>query len=137
VTFLKDVKVESKRRCAGKNAGKRGVVLLALVLALVLLGVGLAVAVPRAKSDVQRAKESELRFVLGEFRRAMTRFTERNGRPPLSIEEMIRDSNGIRFLRRIYSDPIAGKAEWDFRGTEIRSKSSTRSMAGVPYFEFR
>ncbi|HEY9071912.1 MAG TPA: hypothetical protein VIV61_16755 [Candidatus Ozemobacteraceae bacterium] len=119
----------------------RGVALLALTVALLLSGIALALWLPRANLEVKRAKEEELRFVLGEFRRAAEKFTRRNGRPPVSLEEMCRDGQGRRFLRRIYEDPITGRPDWNVQvssvGIIVSSSSPETSAGGVPYSRFR
>lgn len=124
-------------------AGRRcGAALLLLVLSLVAMGVGLAVALPRANHDVKRAREAELRFVLGEFRRAAVRFHERVGRWPAGLADLENGPGGQRFLRRVYPDPMTGKADWVVEGDAtggflVRSASPDRSLAGVPYADWR
>ncbi len=114
---------------------------MVLVLGLILLGVGLAVGLPRATHDVKRAREAQLRFILGEFRRAAARFQERHGRIPTGLDELERDASGGRFLRRRYRDPMTGTADWqvEVAGGEfiVRSTSPDTSLAGVPYRHWR
>lgn len=112
------------------------------MLSLVALGVGLAVALPRANNDVKRARETELRFVLGEFRRAAARFHERVGRWPADLQDLVEGPGGQRFLRRVYPDPMTGKSDWVVEesatgGFLVRSASVERSLAGVPYADWR
>ncbi len=120
---------------------RRGTALLVLVLSLILLGVGLAVGLPRATHDVKRAREVQLRFILGEYRRAAARFRERHGRWPTRLEELEADASGVRYLRRRYRDPMTGTLDWqvDLAGDQfcVRSTSSDLSLAGVPYREWR
>ncbi len=119
----------------------KGAGLLALTIVLLLLGISLSVVVPRMTNSVRRAKEEDLRFCLGEFRRAVDKFVRANSRQPASIEELLRDGQGRRFLRRIYDDPITGKSDWvmegEGTGIVVRSSSLETSLAGVPYKDFR
>lgn len=121
--------------------GRHGVALLSLTVLLLIMGFSLSLVLPRAKNDVRRAKEDELRFILGEFRRASDKFTTRNGRRPVTLEELCCDEKGQRFLRRIYRDPMTGKADWAISSQkgefEVRSTSTDESMGGVPYRQFQ
>lgn len=126
---------------AANHACRRGVALLSLTVILLIMGLSLSLVLPRAKNDVKRAKEDELRFVQGEFRRASEKFRARNGRKPVSLEELCCDEKGRRFLRKIYRDPMTGKAEWSVLNREgefeVRSTSGEMSMGGVPYEQFQ
>lgn len=123
------------------GTSRRGVALMVLVALLTVTTIGLGIAVPRARYAVEQAKEQELRELLGEFRRAVQRFRDRNGREPAAFEELLKDGEGRRFLRRLYDDPFTGRPDWVFdlatNGVVIRSVSSHTSLAGVPVSEFR
>lgn len=112
-----------------------------MTVVLLILGFSLSLILPRANNEARRAKEDELRFALGEFRRAAEKFMARNGRQPLTLEELCRDGDGRRFLRRIYRDPMTGKADWTTleRDGEFEVRSSSRgvSVGGVPYERFK
>ena len=120
---------------------RRGGLLVVLVIALVLLSISLGTAVPAAKNQVRREKEDELRFILGEFRRAVRKFCTANGRLPTGFPELLGDDQGVPYLRRVYIDPITGTADWVWEeasdSVRIRSASEEASLAGVPYREFR
>ena len=69
--------------------------------------------------SAQRAREAELIFVGNEFRRAIALFYYRTPGPahehPGSLDELLEDPRypgTQRYLRRIYRDPVTGKAEW-------------------------
>lgn len=115
--------------------------LLVLVALVTISTIGLSIAVPRARYAVEQAKEQELRNLLGEFRRAVDRFRDRNSREPVSFDELLTDAQGRRFLRRLYDDPFTGRPDWVFDlatdGVVIHSISSQSSLAGIPLSEFR
>jgi general secretion pathway protein G len=121
--------------------GRRGGLLVVLVISLVVTTITLGTAVPAARNYVRQEKEAELRFVLGEFRRAIRKFQETNGRAPETISELRRDGNGVPFLRRVYTDPFTGKEDWVMEvldgKTWVRSACEEKSLAGVPYRDFR
>lgn len=125
----------------GDPRGKRGVALLSLTVVLLILGFSLSLILPRANNEARRAKEDELRFALGEFRRAAEKFAAANGRQPLTLDELCRDGEGRRFLRRMYRDPMTGNADWTVLsrdGTfEVRSSSRGMSVGGIPYERFK
>lgn len=120
---------------------RRGVALLSLTIVLLILGFSLSIVLPRANNEARRAKEDELRFALGEFRRAAEKFAATNGRQPLTLEELCRDGEGRRFLRRIYRDPITGKADWTVLNRdgafEVHSSSRGVSVGGIPFERFK
>ncbi|MBI3039994.1 hypothetical protein HYY75_13250 [bacterium] len=118
-----------------------GVALVVLVMVVLTICIGFSVALPRATNAVKETKETELRFVLGEFRRSIEKFVDRNGCNPKSLDELLKDNEGRRFLRRIYADPFTKKNQWAFEitteGIIIHSLSSETSLSGVSYSEFR
>ncbi len=121
---------------------RRGVSLLVLTVAIVLLATGLSVVIPRADLEVKRSREDELRFRLGEFRRAVGKFMRCHERQPSSLDELLRDSSGNRFLRRPYADPMTGRFDWVYGKDEkggffVRSASEDLSISKAPYSTFR
>jgi type II secretory pathway pseudopilin PulG len=101
-------------------AAPRGVVLLALLVAMTLLAIGLTAAVDVWTVSRQREREQELLFVGDQYRQAIRRYylAAPGGRPrgyPPSIEVLLEDDRfpvPVRHLRRAYPDPITGKSEW-------------------------
>ncbi len=98
----------------------RGIVLLALLLAMALLAIGLMAAVDVWTLTRQRAREAELLFVGDQYRQAIRRYYLAappggpRGYPP-SLEVLLEDDRfpvPVRHLRRAYADPITGSAEW-------------------------
>jgi len=84
-----------------------------------MMGIGLAAAGEIWYTAQQREKEQELLFVGAQFRRAIQQFyantPAKARRYPLHLEELLQDPRhpGVRrYLRKIYRDPMTGKAEW-------------------------
>jgi len=95
-----------------------GFTYLALLLAIALIGIGLAATGEVASTAAQREKERELLFAGGEFRRAIRAYTLASPgvqRYPQRLEDLLEDKRfpfTRRYLRRIYRDPMTGKRDW-------------------------
>jgi type II secretory pathway pseudopilin PulG len=104
----------------GPAPRERGVVLLALLLALALGGIAVMAAVDVWSVTRQRAAEEELLFVGDQYRKAILRYYL--GAPPgtrrvlpATLEDLLEDDRNlvpIHHLRRLYPDPITGSTEW-------------------------
>jgi len=97
-----------------------GVVLLALLIALLLGGIALMAAAEVESVARQRAREQELLFVGDQYRRAVLRYYL--GAPPgtrrmlpSKLEDLLDDDRypmPVHHLRRLYPDPINGSTDW-------------------------
>ncbi len=90
-----------------------------MLIAVAVIGVGLAATGMVWSQSRQREKEQELLFVGDQFRQAIGRYYEGTPGPakryPQALEDLLADKrfpNPERYLRRIYTDPMTGKAEW-------------------------
>jgi len=115
------------------DAGYALVILL--MLATVLL-ISLTAALPSIYTQGQREKEEELIFRGNEYARAIAMFRRQFRRFPTEIKEL-RQTNGIRFLRREYKDPMTKSGKWRFihadaSGTPIDSRTIARPKPGKP-----
>lgn len=92
-------------------------------LAALLLAAASAAAVGGAaqvwSQARQREKEAELLWIGEQFRQAIGLYYQRSPgsvkRYPAKLEELLEDPRHLgtmRYLRRIYTDPITGHAEW-------------------------
>lgn len=120
---------------------------LALLLAVALIGGVSAVGLKIAQTIQIRQAEAELLVIGLEFRNALQSYAEAtpNGLPPTpeSLADLLKDPRypGVRrHLRRIYHDPLTGKADWGIiRGPDRRiagihslSKGGTFKRDGFP-----
>ena len=97
-----------------------GVVLLALLIALTLIGISLMAAVDVWSLARQRAREQELLFVGDQYRRAIQRYYF--GAPPgtarvlpAQLGDLLEDNRyptPVHHIRRLYPDPMTGSDEW-------------------------
>lgn len=95
-----------------------GFTYLGLLIAVALMGIGLAAIGEVWSTALKRERERELLFVGGQFRQAIGRYYE--GSPgvkqyPRKLEDLLEDKRFPvikRYLRRIYLDPMTGKPDW-------------------------
>jgi general secretion pathway protein G len=154
------------RRFASGVAGKRGVTLIELVVAITILLILTSAAIPIARTRIKRERERELRRDLWEMRDAIDRYKDAadrgalqlkvgsEGYPP-DLETLVNgvDVQGkkVRFLRRIPVDPMTGKTEWGLRAMQddpdstswggqnvfdVYSKSDGTALDGTKYSEW-
>ncbi len=154
------------RRFASGVAGKRGVTLIELVVAITILLILTSAAIPIARTRIKRERERELRRDLWEMRDAIDRYKDAadrgalqlkvgsEGYPP-DLETLVNgvDVQGkkVRFLRRIPVDPMTGKTEWGLRAMQddpdstswggqnvfdVYSKSDGTAIDGTKYSEW-
>lgn len=86
-----------------------------VLMALLVMGISTAVIGPLWRTEVQREKEAELLFRLGEYRWAIARYRADRGRPARELKDLLQDRSQLqirRYLRKLYPDPITGKDDW-------------------------
>ena len=90
-----------------RNRGESGYILLTLLLSVSLLVIAAAAMAPSIARQARRDREEELIHRGIEYRRAIHSFAKHTGRFPLSLDEL-ENTNGVRYLRKRYKDPITG-----------------------------
>ena len=76
-----------------------------------MLAISLYQQLPRAAFEAQREKESLLIDHGEQYRRAVQLYCRKMGRYPAKMEDLD-NTQGIRFLRKHYIDPMTHKDEW-------------------------
>jgi len=133
---------------ASRVSRKHGFTVVELIVAMTILMILTAAAVPVVRVTIQRNKERDLRHALWEMRDAIDRYkdaadrggfqvkVDSQGYPP-DIETLVKgvDSNGkkMRFLRRIPVDPMTGKTEWGQRS--MQDEPDSDSWGGQNVFD--
>jgi len=133
---------------ASRESRKRGFTVVELIVAMTILMILTAAAVPVVRVTIQRNKERDLRHALWEMRDAIDRYkdaadrggfqvkVDSQGYPP-DLETLVKgvDSNGkkMRFLRRIPVDPMTGKTEWGQRS--MQDEPDSDSWGGQNVFD--
>jgi type II secretory pathway pseudopilin PulG len=114
----------------------RGFALLILLMLATVMLIALTAALPSILTQGQREKEEELIFRGSEYARAIANFRRQFRRFPTETKELLQ-TNGIRFLRREYADPMTRKGKWryihaDASGTPIDSRTISRPKTTKP-----
>jgi type II secretory pathway pseudopilin PulG len=89
----------------------RGFAMLFVLLMAGLIAITLYMALPRAAFEAQREKEQSLIDRGSQYKRAVQLYVRQNKRWPAKIEDL-ENTNGKRYLRKRYVDPMTGKDEW-------------------------
>src|ERR1041384_3395356 len=97
-----------------------GFSLAALIFFATAASIVAAAAVPAYLMQAKRERELELIFRGEEYMRAIQKYQRRYGVYPTSIDQLV-STNGLRFIRRAYKDPVTGK---DFRLITINPDGS-------------
>ncbi len=85
--------------------------LVAAVVMVALLAIAISVAAPMVARQLQRDKEVESQHRMEEYVRAIQLYYRSFGNYPPSIKAL-ENNNNIRFLRKVYVDPLTGKADY-------------------------
>lgn len=111
-------------------SGDRGMAFLILMMVLTILLISLTVGLPDLYTAAQREREQELIFRGNEYARAIMLYHRQFNRFPTSVEELMKKTNGFRFLRHAYPDPMTRTGKWrlihaNAAGVVIDSKTLT------------
>lgn len=124
---------------------QRGVVLLALLLAVALMGVLALLGADVWATAVQREREAELLFTGEQYRAAIRRYyyatpAGRRRELPPALAELVEDHRfptPVRHLRQLYPDPMTG-GDWELvmSGDRIAGVRSTSDRAPIKQKNF-
>ncbi|MCL2658734.1 MAG: type II secretion system protein [Betaproteobacteria bacterium] len=103
-----------------RSSHETGFAYLWLLLFVAFLGIGVTVAAELDSLQAQRDRERELISIGRQFRTAIGRYYENRQMGglreyPASLDDLLRDNRApglVRHLRKIFVDPMTGKAEW-------------------------
>ena len=92
-------------------ASEQGYVMLIAIFLMALLALSLTIAAPKIARSIQRDRDIETFHRGMEYRRAIQLYYRKFHAYPPNVEALI-NTNDIRFLRKKYTDPITGQADW-------------------------
>jgi type II secretory pathway pseudopilin PulG len=117
----------------------RGFTYLGLLLALALMGAALAAAGQRWSLTLQRERERELVFRGQQIAAAIAAYRAASGvaagAAPTSFDDLLDDRRGHelrRHLRRAYTDPFTGEADWELLRDGDGAWVGVRSRSDLP-----
>ena len=91
-----------------------GIALLLVMMIATVLLIGLTAALPSIYQEGRREREAELIFRGTQYARAVATYHQKFQRYPTSIKELVEPTNGMRFLRKEYADPMTPGGQWRF-----------------------
>jgi type II secretory pathway pseudopilin PulG len=97
------------------NGKQRGFTYVVLLIAIAIIGAGLAAVGQVWHTTLKHEREQELLFTGNQFRLAINRYFKSNNRYPSRLEDLLLDDHAVavrRHLRKMYIDPMTGLAEW-------------------------
>jgi len=148
------------KECPGlqrRRQAQAGLTLVELIVAFTILLILTSMAVPMARYQVRRQRETELRRDLREMRTAIDKYKDlcdqgkvQAGSPeaycyPLTLESLVDgvqlantisgngQSGKMRFLRRIPKDPMTGDTNWGKRS--MQDEPTSTSWGGQNVFD--
>ena len=114
----------------------RGSALLIVMMMATLLLISLTVSLPSIYQEAQREREEELIFRGTQYARAIASFHQKFQRYPTGIQELTNLTNGYRFLRKEFTDPMTPGGKWrlihaNAQGALLDSKTQPSSQGGL------
>jgi type II secretory pathway pseudopilin PulG len=103
--------IEFARATNRRRFSEEGYMLLVAVFLLALLTLSLSVAIPQIAKQIRRDRELEAMHQGKQYVRAIQLYYRKYRRYPPDINALD-NTDGIRFLRKHYTDPITGKEDW-------------------------
>jgi len=96
--------------------GDRGFTYLGLLFLVALIGLALATAGEVAATTARREREAQLLWAGHEYRAAIGRYWNQRRSYPMALQDLIGTGGDakvqLRFLRRLYTDPVSGGLDW-------------------------
>ena len=90
---------------------EEGYILVSAVFAVAILMLSLSIALPRVRQEIQREQEIETMHRGQQYIRGIQLYYRRFRAYPTTVDALV-ETNGIRFLRKRYADPLTGKDDW-------------------------
>jgi general secretion pathway protein G len=139
---------ENLRPVALRRPGERGLTLVELIVTTFILAVLATAVLPVARFQMKRQNERQLRYDLWMMRDAIDKYKDAADKGafqtkvdsqnyPPDLETLVNgvDVQGkkLKFLRKVPTDPITGKAEWGLRS--MQDDPDSDSYGGQSVFD--
>jgi len=89
-----------------RRRNETGYTLLMVVFIVATMLIASAAVVPSVLTQGRREKEAEMVWRGEQYERAIGLYYKKFGKYPTKVEDLTRDTNGVRFLRKAYLDPM-------------------------------
>jgi type II secretory pathway pseudopilin PulG len=89
-----------------KRGREAGYTLLMVVFLVAIMSVMAMAAAPNLLTQGRREKEAEMIWRGQQYQRAILLYYTKFGKYPTKIEDLTKQTNGVRFLRQAYPDPM-------------------------------
>ena len=92
--------------------GEDGYMLLAVVVLVFVVLLMLSIAAPKMAMELKHDQEMETKHRADQYVRAIRLYYRKTQSYPPSIDVLTQQTNGQRYLRQKYLDPLTGKDDW-------------------------
>lgn len=99
-------------RSSSRRQGEHAFNLVVLVMAITVMNIMIAMALPVTSQQIRRDKEEELIFRGLQYSEALRRFQLDNQRQPVRFEELVEDFGKPRAIRRLWPNPMTEDGSW-------------------------
>ena len=89
-----------------RRSNEAGYTLLIVVFLVATMIIAAAAAAPSVLTEGRREKEAEMIWRGEQYERAIGLYFKKFGKYPTKVEDLTRVTNGVRFLREAYKDPM-------------------------------
>ncbi len=115
----------NSQQTRGGRGAREGYALIMILFAAAVVSIMLAKTLPRDAMSAQRIREERLINHGEEYARAIKLYFREHKKYPEDLDDL-EETDGVRYLRRRYKDPITGDDEWRLihMGTDGRFKDS-------------
>ncbi len=100
------MKAHSSARSVARRRCESGYALLMVVFLVAAMLIATAAVMPNLLTQGTREKEEELIWRGQQYARAVRLYYRKYGRFPQSLDDLTKPKNDIRFLRKVYTDPM-------------------------------
>lgn len=122
----KQVQPSRGRNRFSSEAGFTLIMVVFLVASMILFA---AMAVPVVLTEGRREMEKETIWRGEQYQRAIGLYYRKFQRPPTKIEDLTRQTNGVRFLRQAYTDPM-NKEDGSWRFIYLAGQGANAQLVG-------
>jgi hypothetical protein len=96
----------ARRRAPERRSGEAGYTLLFAVFLAASMLIMLSVLTLRVTTQGQREAEEEMIWRGHQYERGIRRYLQKFGRYPTKIDDLVKATSGVRYMREAYKDPM-------------------------------